>query len=150
LSAVQEAVFRVAFPLPEVGFFNRGYYARSLAPGPRGGEAGAGAGERSLTYRLEAEPDGVAFDPTLNVYGFPGRDFSIAPPRDRPRVVFIGDSFVEGVGASDRDTIPDQFTRALGGPRRVDAINLGMMGASLADYVRVARDAVPLLRPDAV
>jgi hypothetical protein len=37
-----------------------------------------------------------------------------------------------------------------GGSGQVDAINLGVIGAAFPDYVRIARDGISLLRPDAV
>lgn len=146
--AVQEACFRVAFPLPEVVEFNRSHYARSHRG--ESGPAKAGKGVRNLIYRIDSEPDGFSFDQTLNLYGFRGPSFSVRPPRDRPRVLFIGDSFVEGMGAGDGETIPIQFARILGGTRQVDALNLGVIGAGLDDYARIARDGLRLLHPDAV
>jgi lysophospholipase L1-like esterase len=147
--ALQEVCFRLVFPVPEVSRFNRAEYSPILLTDSRYKQA-VRDGMSNLTLRLESEPDGFAFDHTLNLYGFRGLDFPIAPPGDRPRVVFIGDSFVEGQGAADDQTIPVQFARALGAGHRVEAINLGVVATGFPEYVRLTRDALPLLRPDAV
>src|SRR5438445_9294550 len=100
----------------------------------------------------ESEPDGFAFEHLLNIYGFRGPDFPIDPPADRARVLFIGDSFVEGCGAAEDDTLPMQFARMVEQPARgerrpVEAINLGVAGSNFPEYTRALKDAVALLRP---
>jgi lysophospholipase L1-like esterase len=147
LLGVQEAGFRLVFPVPESLTFNRSRYTR--APGKAWAGAETPAATRQI-YRVESAPDGFAFDHTLNLYGFRGPDFALEPARGRPRILFVGDSFVEGMGAADGETIPARFAEALGGDRRVEAINLGIIGAGLAEEARLVRDAVGLLRPDAV
>jgi lysophospholipase L1-like esterase len=145
----QELFFRIAFPLPEVDGFNRTQYmaydrdAPALARFRR-----AGMGRQ--TIRHESSPDGFAFNHVLNFYGFRGPDFRIDPPADRPRVVFVGDSLTEGVGADGASTVPEQFARLVGNRHPVEAINLGVCGAGLPEYERLVRDSLELLRPSAV
>jgi lysophospholipase L1-like esterase len=150
LLAFQEIGFRAVFPFPEVYPFNRIHYA-PLYHGPQGPEeTRLTSGLSRVTLRVESQPDGFAFDHSLNLYGFRGRDFAIAPPGDRPRVVFVGDSFVEGLGAGDEDTIPARFARTLAKHRPVEAINLGIIGVNFPEYARLVRDSLALLRPDAI
>jgi len=146
----QEFLFRLLFPLPEVGGFNRVRYQK-LAPGdPRT----APLINRGLAYervKFESLPDGFSEIHRLNVYGFRGGDFSIEPKPGRRRILMLGDSFVEGQGAPERDTIPSLLTGLLasdGTPAEV--INLGVVAASLTDMTLLARDAVPLLHPQDV
>src|SRR4051812_908878 len=84
LLILQEAAFRLAFPMPEVTGFHRGSYARSHEVPDRPGRSYRKE-VRNVVYRVESGPDGFTFDHTLNLYGFRGTDFPVAPPRDRPR-----------------------------------------------------------------
>jgi lysophospholipase L1-like esterase len=149
VGAVQEVAFRLFFPFPEVSNFNRIRYSELDFLGD-GYEEAVRGGIGNVVMRFRSGPDGFTFDHRLNLYGFRGPTFSIKPPKGRPRVLFLGDSFVEGQGAGEDGTIPAQFTRALGGGGKVEAINLGVVGAGFNDYVRLARDSVRLLKPDAV
>jgi lysophospholipase L1-like esterase len=146
LFAAQEALFRFLFPLPEV-LFNRATYMPQWYP-PEMSVKRAKA-LCNIVVRWECEPDGMSFDHTLNLYGFRGPDFPIEPPADRPRIVFLGDSFVEGCGTSDDDTLPRQFARLVG-EQSAEVLNLGITGANFPEYLRLMLDAVPLLRPHTV
>lgn len=149
IAGLQELLFRAAFPMPEVENFNRIDYtptmmfSSAIAKQPLRGLS-------NVRIVWESEPDGMAFEHRLNIYGFRGPDFAIDPPGDRPRVLFIGDSFVEGCGAADGDTIPVQFAAALNRSRAVEAVNLGVAAANFPEYAQLFRDAVPLLKPAAV
>lgn len=149
LASVQELAFRALFPLPECAGFNRMTYT----PVEFYGDDSRAASKRGLSnaiLHMESEPDGFSLNHTLNLYGFRGPNFSLDPPADRPRIVFIGDSFTEGAGAGDQDTIPEQFSRILESRQSVEAVNLGISGTGFAYYCHLARDSVPLLKPQAV
>lgn len=149
LVLAQELACRWMFPLPECAGFNRMNYT----PVHFFGDDVQDARHRGLSnakLRVESEPDGFVFDHALNLYGFRGPDFRLDPPADRPRILFIGDSFTEGAGAADDDTIPEQFNRIMQRKQPVEAVNLGISGTGLGDYALIARDSVPLLRPKAV
>jgi lysophospholipase L1-like esterase len=143
----QEGCFRVVFPLPEVTGFNRVRY-QILA---RGDPRSRSLLERGLVYdrlRFGSEPDGFSEVHQLNLYGFRGSDFAIAPPRDRRRILVIGDSVVEGVGAPDSASFPSAFAQRLARDgERAEVINLGVASAQLHHSVPLARDAIALLRP---
>jgi lysophospholipase L1-like esterase len=144
----QELACRWLFPLPEVDGFNRIYYTRLTLFGSELTRA-RHRGLSNVKIRWESEPDGFAFDHTLNLYGFRGADFAVAPTPNRPRVLFVGDSFVEGCGAADGATLPEQFARAVGAEHPVEAINLGVAAANFPEYDKLLRDGVPLLLPAA-
>ncbi len=143
---VQEALFRFTFAMPEV-LFNRAVYM----PPSFSSEVSVARAKAlcNVIVRWECAPDGVSFDHTLNLYGFRGPDFPIAPPADRPRILFVGDSFVEGCGASDDDTLPRQFAGLIG-EQSAEVINLGVAAANFPEYRRLLLDAVRLLRPQTV
>jgi lysophospholipase L1-like esterase len=147
LLVAQESLFRFLFPVPEVLFNRAEYMPRWFSPDVPSTRSKALC---NVITRWECEPDGVSFDHTLNLYGFRGPDFAIAPPADRPRILFVGDSFVEGCGASDDDTLPHQFADLIAGEAPAEVLNLGIAGANFPEYLRLMLDAVPLLRPHTV
>src|SRR5262249_33931018 len=65
-------------------------------------------------------------------------------------VLFVGDSYTEGAGAPDDRTLPEQFRQLTQETRPAEIINLGVSGTGLPEYLRIARDGVALLKPDAV
>jgi len=148
LLALGEIVFRAVFPAPEVRNFNRILFTPlgHLAAGTAG--RGRRAPLRNVRVTWASDPDGVEFEHTLNLYGFRGPDFEIAKTPERRRVVFIGDSIVEGVGVADAATLPAVYQELAGDG--VEVINLGVSASNLFGYLRLARVAVPLLEPDVV
>lgn len=143
----QEALFRWMFPLPVILGFNRVRYQSMAEDHPNFRDVA----NRGLVYdRLlfESRPDGYSEVHQLNLYGFRGADFAPGRPQGKRRVVFLGDSVTEGQGAPGSQTIPAEFARLVaedGIPAEV--INLGVVAASLPQYVAMGRDALPLLMP---
>jgi len=144
LFALQEALFRFVFPLPEIANFNRVNYSMMVSgateekPWPLSNEA----------YTWASDPDGAEFVHHLNLYGFRDKNWSV---KGSNRVMFVGDSFTEGFMANGDETIPagfEQAARAAGEP--METINLGTGAAGIADYLAVIRDAVPVFLPDTV
>jgi lysophospholipase L1-like esterase len=146
---IQEIAFRWVLPVPEVRSFNRINYSLLHVYHTRLFEVRR-KGLSNVKILWESEPDGFAFEHTLNLYGFRGPDFKIEPNTGRRRVVFVGDSYVEGCGAADADTLPEQFQHVLGEGHPVEAINLGVLAIGFPEYVRIVRDSVPLLHPETV
>ncbi len=146
----QECLFRLLFPLPEVAGFNRISYQMSAQGHPQLKRMM----DRGLVYDrllLDSWPDGFSEIHNLNVYGFRGPDFAMAPASGRRRILLIGDSVTEGIGAADSATIPAQLQRLLdheGVPAEV--INLGVTAATLNHILLLSRDAIPLLKPQDV
>jgi lysophospholipase L1-like esterase len=99
----------------------------------------------------ESAPDAARFEHGLNAYGFRDREWSLAREPGVSRVFVVGDSFVEGTMAADEETIPRAFEAAAARRgRRVEAMNLGVMGAELSHEFQLVYDAAPLFAPDAV
>jgi lysophospholipase L1-like esterase len=150
LAGAQELVFRAMFPLPEVVGFNRILYQKLAGAHPALQETLT----RGLVYDrllVQSAPDGFSETHRLNLYGFRGADFTLAPPADRRRILLIGDSITEGQGAAESGTI-DAELRRLAARNRLpwEIVNLGVIGADLPELTALARDAIPLLNPRTV
>jgi hypothetical protein len=145
--ALQEALLRVVFPLPEVTNFQRHEY--SPLHRTAGDDASTSLGHAS--FRWVSDPDGVDFVHRLNLYGFRDRTWALRSRADVTRVAFIGDSFVEGFSTDAENTIPEVF-RDLAEQRglRLETLNLGVGAGDLKTYVALIRDAIPLFRPHSV
>ncbi|MCL5992398.1 MAG: hypothetical protein M1419_09915, partial [Bacteroidetes bacterium] len=119
----QEILFRVIFPIPEVTNFNRINYSPVFF----------GTNPSELKYLSNAsfiwasDPDGVESLINLNLYGFRGNNFCIEPDPDKPRIAFMGDSFVEGYLAKEDETIISNFGKEvkLHG-KNYELVNLGI------------------------
>ena len=140
---IAEVLLRFLVPLPEVRDFERfDYVTQNQEP-------------RSIANKVTwwwSSVDGQSFKHHQNLYSFRDVTWPLAPAeRNRSRVLFLGDSFVEGFGASDDDTIPRRFaleTQLL--DVKTEPLNMGVGGFGLIEYLAIAGDAVPLFRPDAV
>lgn len=66
------------------------------------------------------------------------------------RIVFIGDSFVFGIGVDDGETVPARLQRALSRrlARPVEVVNAGVPGVGPLQYWRVAHQYLRVLDPD--
>lgn len=145
----QEVLARLIFPVPEILNFNRIQYSRLHHADA--GEAGSGPFLSNASYVYPSDPDDVEFVHTLNLYGFRDRQWTVAKPVGRERVMFIGDSFVEGAMAPDDSTITEGFSAASqSGEGEYDVMNLGVQGMGLPVYVQLMADAIPVFSPDIV
>jgi hypothetical protein len=149
--AAGEVLFRVVFPLPEIANFNRVDYSE-LRRGVRDQPPLMNA-----SIRWTSEPDGASYVHALNLYGFrDGTTWRLRPDPRRHRVMFLGDSFVEGMMAGDHETIPSVFQGVRSvlwhshGGTPIEAMNFGMGGTGLGHYLRLAAAAIPLFRPRTV
>jgi lysophospholipase L1-like esterase len=164
---ISEVIARLVFRVPEVIGFNRANFTpamlfgglESLVELDSGHAQGAASTDgvpppgsfrpiRNLKLTWSSDPDDLEVVESLNLYGFRGPDFAIQREPGIRRVLFIGDSFCEGIGVADDETIPRAFERLAGDG--VEVINLGVAGTGLAQYARLASIAIPLLRPDTV
>lgn len=142
-----EIFVRWAFPVPELLGFTRLNYAGSLVEHLSGPVPALG----HLELWWWSEPDGAAFTRTTNRYGFCDREWTLAKTAGHRRIAFVGDSFVEGLGAGDGETMTAEFARqARGAPAPVDPLNWGAAGFGLANYARLLADATPAFHPDDV
>jgi lysophospholipase L1-like esterase len=147
LFIIQEVLFRLIFPVPEVSNFNRINYSPVFF----------GSNETELKYLSNAsfiwasDPDKTESQINLNIYGFRGKDFCIESNPEIPRVVFIGDSFTEGYLAADNETIPVVFeNEAKSKSKDIEVINLGIGGTDFASYLKILGAQMPVLKPDHV
>lgn len=154
-----ECAARWIFPQPEISNWNRIDYTPLGLFGGLDSESLAGTAAETLRYATRgplrnieiawiSSPDRIYEVHRLNLYGFRGPEFPIEKRAGATRVVFLGDSFVEGFGAGEEETLPRVFERLAGD--EVEVLNLGVGGADLASTARLARSAIPLLEPDVV
>lgn len=140
----QEAIVRAIFPLPQVTNFNRVNYAAFAHR-----DATSFLGQRQpamhAAFLWNSKPDGASFVSHLNLYGFRDREWNVAASSQTKRVMFVGDSLVEGFMAADDQTIPRGYERAAGA--RTETMNLGIGGNGLPEYLELIHDAVPLFHP---
>ncbi len=140
-----ELLYRAILPLPEYPRFNRVDYTQ-LVESAKSAERKP---LRHVSYTIGSEPDGVSFDHHLNLYGFRDREWT--SEKKAPRVIFVGDSFVEGFMASENETIPRGFEQeAASNGEALEVFNMGVNAAGIPDYIQLCRDAIPLFTPDEV
>jgi hypothetical protein len=112
-------------------------------------------------YDLDIQPDSMLIDASdeLNHVHQPGPDWdgngirTMEEPNSEscaPRLLFLGDSFMEGLGPSD--TIPYHVRNALRRNRGKDVcvFNAGASSYSPSIFVVQAKKLIPLLKPDLV
>ncbi len=139
-----EGVSRLLFPLPEETSFNRVNYSEMAGLGRAHAPPLANA-----SFVWSSAPDGVTFRHDLNAYGFRDRTWPLRPEAGRRRIMFVGDSFLEGFMAENTQTIPAGFENAaVRGGRKFEVMNLGIGATGPKDYCNLIRDAVPLFKPD--
>lgn len=140
LLLVFEGLLRLLFPVPEVMGFQRILYAPGVDP-----ELAPDLGHSADWWWFGPDEDPIPA--TVNLYGF--RDGPWPLESDATRVAFFGDSFTDGMGAADDDTLPEAFeTLARADDGDLEAMNFGSSGFGLRESLELARDAVPLFRPD--
>lgn len=91
----------------------------------------------------------VPFDATIDALGYRGAAAHAVAPPDALRILFVGDSFVFGVGVEDGETWPAQLERALRCGPTVVVYNAGVPGGSLPESIAMA-DRARELHPDAI
>jgi len=156
-----EVAARFMFPIPEILNFNRVQFTPLWLFGGLDEVAKTGGSPsdvfsyqpqkplRNVQIEWISEPDGVAAAVTLNLFGFRGSDFRIEKTPGTARVLFFGDSYAEGIGAEDHESIPAVFQQVL--PKHsLEVINLGIAGIDLPMLSRLATVTIPLLKPDHV
>jgi len=87
----------------------------------------------------------------VNALGLRDREVVTPKPAGTVRIVMLGDSFTEGGGLADADTVPRRVEAALA-PRcpGVEVLNAGVASYSPIIAYLVLRDLGPIVRPDLV
>ncbi|MGB0580463.1 MAG: SGNH/GDSL hydrolase family protein [Limisphaerales bacterium] len=146
----QELVLRLLFPVPEIANFNRIQYSQMFHDQSEA-QAGRGKFLANASYIHASDPDEAEFLHSLNLYGFRDRQWTVEKPEAAKRVMFFGDSFMEGAMASDEYTIPEGFkATAEQEGERYDTMNMGIQAMGLTGYMFLMADAVPVFKPDVV
>lgn len=105
---------------------------------------------RNQTWFWQSLPDtNHQFKHKTNRYGFRDKEWNIEKTAGKKRVLFIGDSFIEGVMAEQDETIPKAFERALN-DKNYEVWNGGMLGVGIDSYMMLATDAIAVFKPDVV
>lgn len=143
---LQELIFRLCFPLPEIKNFNRINYQIL----DEIGEGGPGY-LRNINMTWGSSLDTTAkFVHSFNTYGFRDKEWK-EKKGGKKRIIFLGDSFVEGMMSTQENRITESFLReAKKAGEDYDLFNAGMMGIGLNEYIKFLVDAVPVFRPDEV
>ncbi|MDY8135852.1 hypothetical protein [Aquimarina sp. 2201CG5-10] len=137
----QEMVFRYFFPTREIQNFDRINFMKLYFDG-----AGS-SHSRDQTWEWRSFPDtSASFEHKMNLYGFRDNEWYIEKPKNKKRVLFIGDSFVEGVMAQQDETIPRAFEKASN--NTYQSLNGGLLGCGLDSYLQLAADMIPVYQPD--
>jgi hypothetical protein len=145
LFCLQEAALRMCFLIPEIENFNRINYQLLAKKGTANYIRNINMLWRSS---LDTEEDFIS---NLNIYGYRDANWKIEKDNSTTRIMFVGDSYVEGIMASDDQTIPKAFANSADLDEiEIEAMNFGMMGIGLNEYIKLIVDAVPIFEPDHV
>ena len=138
----QEIFFRLIFPIPEVSNFDRVKYMELMNHFVEADYS------RNQTWHWQSSLDtAVVFDHNMNLYGFRDKDWNLQKPSGKKRILFIGDSFVEGVMAADDEQITDYF-KYKDINNQYDVLNIGIAGIGLNVHLQLSADVIPMLKPD--
>lgn len=138
----QEGIFRICFPLPELSNFDRINYIKEDSNLKRYNHL------RDQHWYWQSSPDtNATFLHEMNRYGFRDEAWEVDKDPSRTRILFIGDSFVEGVMATQKETIPYGFWQSTKS-EQLEVFNMGMMGSGLNSYLQLTTDAISTFKPD--
>lgn len=144
LLVLQELVLRVLFPIPELSNFDRSLYL------PGNSEEKKYTYYRNSTWFWESSLDtNFKFVHYLNQYGFRDEEWDLKKPEGKQRILFIGDSFTEGIMAEQEHSLVASVKKS-DLKNDLDVMNMGIMGIGLNSYLKMIADAVPAFRPDRV
>lgn len=121
---------------------------RLTSPIPPAG-AGEWAGTPSTSVQLISAPDKFQATHRYNAIGFRGPEVSPRPTTDR-RIICIGDSWTEGIGATEEQTWPAVVQKELT-PQSCEVINLGDSGSAPDRYLEILTQVgIPLAPTHAI
>jgi hypothetical protein len=102
--------------------------------------------------RIKHQTPDYAVHYTTNDRGFRGKSYPFDKPKGTYRIVILGSSIIFGSGVEDDDVFSERLERrlraALG--KRVEVVNLGMMGVSLSLEEYLYRELGRRYQPDLV
>lgn len=104
-----------------------------MLPIPQAG-SGRWAGPPRMTMQFLSKPDSFETTHSYNSAGFRGPEISLSRTK-KHRIVCIGDSWTEGIGAHENQAWPSVLRRNLSS--NVEVINLGHAGATAQRYLDI-------------
>lgn len=138
----QEIIFRLVIPVPEICNFDRVLYME------------LGSSNQNLQYSRNttwtwqsALDTNHVFNHHMNLYGFRDKEWTTSKPQGKKRIVFIGDSFVEGMMAENDQKFTDYFKQKDQNDE-FDVLNAGVAGIGLTANMQLSADIIPMLSPD--
>lgn len=137
----QEVFFRFFFPVPEIKNFDSINFTYLYFDG-----RGSVHSRDQIREWQSILDTSTVFKHQMNHYGFRDKEWLIEKDKNKKRVLFIGDSFVEGVMAEQNETIPFAFENASNAT--YEAFNGGMVGCGLDSYLQLSADMIPLYKPE--
>ncbi len=145
LFVLQEVLLRLVFPIPEVLNFNRINYSNVfITPGMNKMKYLS-----NTAFIWASEPDNAEFIINLNLYGFRDHTWQINGKAPVQRVMFMGDSMIEGFMAKDEETVPKGFEeRAVDNGMDLEVLNLGVGASQVPLYFKLISDALPIFKPN--
>ena len=140
-----ELSLRFAFPMPELSNFNRINYQPGI-------NATKSDYLRNINMLWASSLDtATTFVHELNYYGFRDFPWKLEKPKGKQRILFVGDSFVEGMTSDGEQVITNGFLKTSEGSRDdLEVFNMGIMGVGINEFINLIVDAVPLFKPDHV
>ena len=141
---IQEIIIRAFFPLPEIINFDRANYQQVKSKKITTDYL------RHTPWYWESSVDTAnTFVHEMNEYGFRDNSWSVEKVKNKKRILFIGDSFVEGVMAQQQETITAHLDE-LDTLNSFEFMNAGMLGMGLSSYLQLLADMIPVYKPDVV
>ncbi len=138
----QELMLRFCFPLPELSNFDRVNYMKLAKL------KNQYVYLRNQTWTWESQPDtNHQFIHKMNRYGFRDKEWMIEKKPGKKRILFVGDSFIEGIMAEQGSSIPKVFENELNDDS-YEVWNGGMMGVGIDSYLMLSTDATAIFKPD--
>jgi len=136
---------RFCFPLPEIENFNRINYQPGITPKKSDYL-------RNINMIWKSSLDTSAeFIHNLNYYGFRDENWKIKKPKSKQRILFIGDSFVEGMTSDGENVVTNGFKKsAEQSGVELEAMNFGIMGIGLNEFINLIVDVTPVFKPNYV
>ena len=120
----------VIFPIPEINIGR-------IQAGPPG-----------YQRVLISSPDKFRAVHRYNLLGFRGPEITVKPDK-ASRIICLGDSFTEGIGAEEHGIWPSVVSDSLS-EFDIDVVNLGDAGSAPSDYLRVLAEVGIPLKPTCV
>lgn len=107
--------------------------------------------ETNITYTdLSPFSNEFKFSKTTNNYGFTDNEWEIDKPENLVRILCIGDSFTEGIGASSDSSYPKLLETVLKTQYDIEVLKAGRGGSDPFYDFSLLKDKLTAFRPDVV